>query len=93
MFIYQFEEYIKPLKIIYPGFEYKNQDNTFNLFEFSLNELLERQRIYYHGPELRKIKYIPIVIFQILYFKNMNFRTNFYIIYIYIYIYINYITN
>ena len=50
------------MKIIFPGFENQIQNNTFNLIDFSLTELLERQRIYYHGPELRKIKYIPIVI-------------------------------
>jgi len=65
-FIYQFEEYIKPLKIIYPGFEYKTNSSSFDLIDFSLNDLLERQRIYYHGPELRKIKYIPIIILKII---------------------------
>jgi hypothetical protein len=35
-FIYQFEEYINPLKIIYPGFEYKTENNTFNLIYFTI---------------------------------------------------------
>lgn len=61
LFVLQFEEYIKPFKVYFPGICSRSATEYSAVELLPMEVFLQNQRRYFHGSEQRNLLYVPKV--------------------------------
>ncbi|TPX55983.1 hypothetical protein PhCBS80983_g04880 [Powellomyces hirtus] len=66
LFVQQFEEYIKPFKVYFPGICSRSATEYSSVELLSLESTLQNQRRFFHGSEQRDLRYVPKIVAAIV---------------------------
>ncbi|KAJ3017887.1 Protein tyrosine phosphatase domain-containing protein 1 [Thoreauomyces humboldtii] len=62
LFVQQFEEYIKPFKVYFPGICARGTTEYSSVELLDLDSILQNQRRFFHGTEQRDLRYVPKIV-------------------------------
>ncbi|TPX71446.1 hypothetical protein SpCBS45565_g01033 [Spizellomyces sp. 'palustris'] len=66
LFVLQFEEYVKPFRVYFPGICSKSPTEYSSVSLIAFETFLENQRRYFHGKEQRQLRFVPKVVWAIV---------------------------
>ncbi|KAI8820972.1 uncharacterized protein EV422DRAFT_528602 [Fimicolochytrium jonesii] len=62
LFVHQFEEYVKPFKVYFPGICSRSPTEYSSVDLLTLEMVLQNQRRYFHGSQQRVMRFVPKIV-------------------------------